>query len=116
MRYLKVLGLVALFFFSMLFFVQNHDILVQELALELKVFGWHYTTEAVPFYLVILMSFVIGALLCTFYFFLERIRLSKQCRQLKKEVESLEREVTSLRPKTIDESYTTTESTENIQN
>ena len=115
MRYLKVLGLVALFFFSMLFFVQNHDILIQELALELKVFGWHYQTEAVPFYLIILMAFVIGSLLCTFYFFLEKVRLSKQCRQYKKEVDSLQREVESLRPKTMDE-YTTTESTENIQN
>ncbi|ACU89557.1 LapA family protein [Desulfomicrobium baculatum] len=115
MRYLKVLGLVALFFFSMLFFVQNHEILIQELALELKVFGWHYQTEAVPFYLIILMAFVIGSLLCTFYFFLERIRLSKQCRQYKKEVDALEREVASLRPKTMDE-YTTTESTDNIQN
>ena len=115
MRYLKVLGLVALFFFSMLFFVQNHEILVQELALELKVFGWQYVTEAVPFYLVILMSFVIGALLCTLYFFLERVRLSKQCKHYKKEIDTLEREVASLRPKTIDD-YTTTESTENIQN
>ena len=116
MRYLKVLGLVALFFFSMLFFVQNHEILVQELALELKVFGWQYVTEAVPFYLVILMSFVIGALLCTLYFFLERVRLSKQCKQLRKEVDALEREVASLRPKTYEETYTSTESTENIQN
>ena len=116
MRYLKVLGLVALFFFSMLFFVQNHDILIQDLALELKVFGWHYTTEAVPFYLVILLSFVVGALLCTLYFFLERVRLSKQCKQLRKEVDALEREVASLRPKTYEETYTTTESTENIQN
>lgn len=116
MRYLKVLGLVALFFFSMLFFVQNHDILVQELALELKVFGLHYTTEAVPFYLVILMAFVIGSLLCTLYFFLERVRLSKQARTLKKQVDALEREAASLRPKTVEEPYTTAESTENIQN
>ncbi len=115
MRYLKVLGLVALFFFSMLFFVQNHEILIQELALELKVFGWHYQTEAVPFYLITLMAFVLGSLLCTCYFFLEKVRLSKQCRQFKKEVDSLQREVESLRPKTMDD-YTTAESTENIQN
>jgi putative membrane protein len=116
MKYLKVLGLVALFFFSMLFFVQNHDILIQELALELKVFGLHYTTEAVPFYLIILMAFVIGSLLCTLYFFLERMRLSRQCRQYKKQVDALESEVASLRPKAVEESYTTTEATENVQN
>jgi len=116
MRYLKVLGLIALFFFSMLFFVQNHEILIQELALELKVFGWHSMTGAVPFYLVILMSFVTGALLCTLYFFLERIRMAKQCKHYKKEVEALEREVASLRPKSLEDSYANTESTENIQN
>jgi putative membrane protein len=115
MRYLKVLGLVALFFFSMLFFVQNHEILIQELSLGVKVFGWEYLTEAVPFYLVILMSFVIGALLCTLYFFLERIRLSKHCRQYKKDIDALEREVASLRPKIMD-TYTSSESTENVQN
>jgi putative membrane protein len=115
MRYLKVLGLVALFFFSMLFFVQNHEILIQELTLGLKVFGWEYQTEAVPFYLVILMSFVIGALLCTLYFFLERVRLSKQSRQYKKDMDALERELASLRSKTMD-TYTTSESTENVQN
>lgn len=106
MRYLKVLGLVALFFFSMLFFVQNHDILVQQLALELKVFGWHYQTEAVPFYLIILMSFVVGAVLCTLYFFLERVRLSKQCKQFKKEAAALERELAALRPKPMEDDYT----------
>lgn len=116
MRYLKVLGLVALFFFSMLFFVQNHEILVQELALELKVFGWHAVTEAVPFYLVILMSFVVGSLLCTLYFFLERIRMARQCRQYRKEIDALEREVSSLRPKVTESPFTTSESTENVQN
>lgn len=115
MRYLKVLGLVALFFFSMLFFVQNHEILIQELALELKVFGWHYQTEAVPFYLLILMAFVVGSLLCTLYFFLERVRLSKQCKQLRKEVDTLEREVASLRPKTVETPYASEDSTETSQ-
>lgn len=99
MRYFKVLGLVALFFFSMLFFVQNNDVLMQELALSLKVFGWEYQSEAVPFYLLILMSFVVGALLCTFYFFLERARLSKLCKQLRRKVETLEQEVVALKPK-----------------
>lgn len=116
MRYLKVLGLVALFFFSMLFFVQNNATLVQELALQLKVFGWHYQTESVPFYLLILLSFVVGALLCTLYFFLERIRLSKHCKQYKKDIDALERELASLRPSPAEEPYVAPEATENVQN
>ena len=39
-----------------------------------------------------------------------------QCRQYKKQVDSLESEVASLRPKTMEDDYTTTEATENVQN
>ena len=48
MRYLKVLCLVALFFVSMLFFVQNTDVLVQTLTLQLGLFSWHVTSAPVP--------------------------------------------------------------------
>ena len=120
MRYLKVLGLVALFFFSMLFFVQNNAALLQELALEIKLFGWHYQTGSVPFYLLILMAFVVGALLCTLYFFLERVRLSKQYKLCKKENEALERELAALQPKlletSLEESYDNPDSVADIQN
>lgn len=102
MRYLKVLGLVALFFFSMLFFVQNNEVLMQELALGLKVFGWDYQSQAVPFYLLILVSFVLGSVLCTLYFFLERARLSKLCKQLRKNVQCLEQEIQKLKPQLVD--------------
>ncbi len=114
MRYLKVLGLVALFFFSMLFFVQNHEVLISVITLKLEVFGMAYQTEAVPFYLLVLTSFVLGAGLCIFYFFLERVRLAKQCKALKKERDALERELSTLR-KPLDD-YASSDSTENIQN
>ncbi|MDY0274553.1 MAG: LapA family protein [Desulfomicrobium sp.] len=116
MRYIKVLGLVALFFFSMLFFVQNNEVLMQELALSLKVFGWDYQSEAVPFYLLILLSFVIGALLCTLYFFLERARLSKLCKQLRKKNTALEQEVASLQQPKYDTFQETDEACATDQN
>jgi putative membrane protein len=97
MRYLKVLALVALFFFSLLFFIQNHEVLMQELSLRLELFGWEYQTEKAPFYLMVLMAFVIGAVACTLYFFLERVRFSRQSKQLQKEVDNLTHEVASLR-------------------
>lgn len=120
MRYLKVLGLVALFFFSMLFFVQNNAALLQELALELKLFGWQYQSEAVPFYLLVLIAFVAGSLLCTLYFFMERVRLSKQYKLCKKENEALERELAALQPKpletSLEESYDNPGSASDSQN
>lgn len=116
MRYLKFLGVVALFFLSMFFLSQNNATLVQELTLELKLFDWHVQTEPLPFYLLILLAFVFGALLSTLYFFLERIRLSQQNRHCRKEIAALERELASLRPKPVEEPFVTEESTENIQN
>ncbi len=95
MRYLKVLGLVLLFFVSMLFVVQNHDALMQEISLGLTVFGIHMQMPATPYYLTILTAFLIGALLCLAYFFLERLRLSAQVRALKKQVAELEAQCTS---------------------
>ncbi|HCF05170.1 MAG: hypothetical protein JG774_474 [Desulfomicrobiaceae bacterium] len=98
MRYLKVLGLVLLFFLSMLFVVQNHDALMQELSLSLSAFGVHIQMPATPYYITILSSFLVGAVLCTLYFFLERMRLSAQVRTLKKQVAELEAQVTANRP------------------
>lgn len=98
MRYLKVLGLVLLFFLFMLFVVQNHDALMQELSLSLSAFGMHIQMPATPYYITILTAFLIGAILCTLYFFLERMRLAAQVRVLKKQVAELEAQVAAHRP------------------
>jgi len=100
MRYLKVLGLVLVFFLSMLFVVQNHDALMQEVSLGLTVFGMHIQMPATPYYLTILTAFLVGAVLCTVYFFVERLRLSAQCRTLNKKVSELEAQLAAACPKT----------------
>jgi putative membrane protein len=99
MRYLKVLGLVLVFFLSMLFVVQNHDALMQEVSLGLTVFGMHIQMPTTPYYLTILTAFLVGAVLCTVYFFVERLRLSAQCRALNKKVSELEAQLTAACPK-----------------
>lgn len=116
MRYLKVLALVALFFFSLLFFIQNNEVLIQELSLGLKLFGWEYQSATAPFYLLVLLAFVVGAVMCTLYFFLERMRLTRQCKQLQKDVENLTREVASLRPAVTETTYVSEEYPEQAQN
>lgn len=103
MRYLKVLGLVFLFFFSMLFVVQNHDALMQELSLGISAFGIHIQMPSTPYYITILTAFLVGALLCTLYFFLERVRLSAQVRAFKKQVAELESQLAASRPQQSEE-------------
>ncbi len=98
MRYLKVLALVVFFFFSMLFFVQNTEVLSNDLSLKLDLFQMHLQTAIFPFYLLILLSFVAGAFLTLAYFFLEKVRLSSKVRAGKAKIASLEKELEALRP------------------
>ena len=70
------------------------------LPIWLKVFKWEYHTAVAPFYLLILLAFVVGAVSCILYFFMERVRLTRECRQLRRDKDALEREVASLRPVT----------------
>lgn len=117
MRYFKVLGLLAFFGFTVVFLMSNVTTLMQEFALMFKVFGVEYTSQAVPFYLLILLAFLLGALLATLYFFLERVRLSKKCKLFKKEVDTLERELKSSRVQPEETpSYTPDASADSIQN
>ncbi|MFA6811255.1 MAG: LapA family protein [Desulfoplanes sp.] len=110
MRYLKVLCLVALFFVSMLFFVQNTDVLVQTLTLQLALLSWHVTSAPVPHYLLILLAFVGGAILPMIYFLCEKIRLSKELRGARKMIKKQEEELNSLRNMPIEDAeYATTE-------
>jgi putative membrane protein len=109
MRYLKVLSLVALFFVSMLFFVQNTDVLVQTLTLQLELFSWKATSAPVPHYLLILLAFVAGAILPLLYFMCEKIRLSKELRTARKTIQQQEEELNSLRNMPIQESDYQTE-------
>lgn len=98
MRYLKVLALVVFFFFSMLFFVQNTAVLSNALALKLDLFDWHIETASFPVYLLILLSFVVGAFLSLMYFFLEKVRLSSKVRAGKSKIAALEKELEEMRP------------------
>jgi|JTFO01.1.fsa_nt_gb putative membrane protein len=109
MRYLKVLSLVALFFVSMLFFVQNTDVLVQTLTLQLGLFSWKATSAPVPQYLLILLAFVAGAILPLLYFMCEKIRLSKELRTARKTISKQEEELNSLRNMPLQESDYQTE-------
>ena len=111
MRYLKVIILVAIFFFSMLFFVQNTDLLSTSLTLKLDLLGKHYESQEIPIYLLILIAFVLGAFISLFYFLAEKIKLSQQLRSYKNKVADLEKEVNSLRNMPLEnENFSTAES------
>ncbi len=113
MRFIKVLFLILLFFISMMFFIQNTEILSQEMSLQLSFFTESLTIKSVPlpFYFLLLIGFVLGGALVLFYFVLDKIRLSKELKQNRSRISKLEKEVNSLRNLPLDNSLATSPST-----
>jgi lipopolysaccharide assembly protein A len=97
MRYVKVLLLTLFFFVSMIFFIQNNQVLSALLVLRLDILGLELVSREMPFYLIVLISFVIGSIFSLSYFLCEKLRLTKELKAAKAKLAALEQEVTSLR-------------------
>jgi len=97
MRYIKVLLLTLFFFISMIFFIQNDEMLSSNLILKLELFGLNFVSRELPFYLIVLLSFVVGSVFSMTYFLVEKLRLSRELKASKAKLAGLEQEVTSLR-------------------
>lgn len=98
MRYIKVLLFVLIFFITMMFFVQNNEVLQQSVTLKLDFFlnpAW--SSIPLPFYFMILAAFLIGALCTLFVLVFDRLRLANNLRKANKRIRTLEKEVNSLR-------------------
>jgi len=108
MRFIKVLFLLALFVFSILFFSQNNDALLQELTLVLDI-PYVATLHSIPlpFGFLILFAFVAGSLMTLIYFAVDKFRNSARIRENHTRISSLEQELNSLRnmPITDDQPY-----------
>jgi putative membrane protein len=110
MRYVKVIVLVALFFFSMLFFVQNTELLTKGMTLKLTLFNYQFISREISFYLLILGGFVAGSVLSMLYFMTDKIKNANQSKALRKKVQELEKELNSLRNMPLEnESYASKE-------
>ncbi len=109
MRYVKVLALVLFFFVAMVFFVQNTEILTQSISLKFSVFAFQWTSSPIPIYLYILLAFVLGAVLSTIYFAVDKLRMSKEIKRNRQQIKSMQNELDSLRPKPLQEQASATE-------
>jgi cell division protein FtsB len=98
MRFIKVLLLLALFLFGLLFFVQNSAALDTKLALQFDLYyGFKWEGRAVPFYFVVLAAFGVGMFFATALLFIDRIRLSCSLMSRKRAMRVLEKEIERLR-------------------
>jgi len=94
MRYIKVLLGVLFFFIVMLFFVQNQVAFSQEMMLKLDML--FFTVESsspVHFYALLLISFLVGALVCFSMLIWDRLALVGRVGFSKMKIRSLEHDV-----------------------
>ncbi|MFP4107603.1 MAG: DUF1049 domain-containing protein [Desulfonatronovibrio sp.] len=113
MKYLRVAALVLLFFFSMLFFVQNHELLSTTVKLHLDIFGLELQSTDIPYYLIVLLAFVLGGFISLAYLLAEKIRLTGELKRNQTSIKDLEKEVHSLRNMPLDSDSYSLDSSEN---
>ena len=95
MRYIKVLLLVLLIFFSLVFFFQNQTALSTAMTLKLNLFFVpEMTSIPLPFYF---MAFFVGALLAVALLLWDKMHLTARYMKSKWRVSALEREVAKLK-------------------
>ncbi len=99
MRFVKFVLLVLFFLAFMVFFVQNNAQLSTALELKFNMFMLNYQSAPIPFYMVMLLFFVCGALFSTLFFVIDRIRIGSQLREAQYKKNSLESELTALKAK-----------------
>ncbi|MDK2921968.1 MAG: hypothetical protein PWR24_1525 [Desulfonauticus sp.] len=97
MRYFKVIFIVLLFFFSMLFFIQNPDLINTTLSLKMNLLGKVMESQPIPIYLLVLIAFVVGSFLSVIYLIIDKLKAGKQIREYRQKIAELEKELTSLR-------------------
>ena len=97
MRYLKILVLVLVFFLTMVFFFQNQKVLSQDMILTLNLFAVpEMKSIPLPFYLLTLASFVLGAILTLAVLVWDKIGLTAKLMKANWRVHAREKDVEKL--------------------
>jgi uncharacterized integral membrane protein len=97
MSYLKAIVISAVVALAIIFMVQNIDALSHPLSIRLNLFLVQFETTPYATYMVILLAFFVGLLAASLLGLIERFRLRKTIRQQRKEMERLNKELSSLR-------------------
>lgn len=99
MRFLKALWLTIFFFFTLIFFIQNNAVLSQKLSLtfDFYYFDYVWSNTSVPFFFVVLVAFVVGALAMLGYLIMDRIHLRRELSRCRKLARKQEKELKQLR-------------------
>ena len=100
MRYIKVLLLVILFFLVMMFFVQNQSAFSQAVALKLDLLFLPPVESApLPFYTLLIICFVLGALCILAMLMWDRVSLSAKLTMANMRARGFRRSLTPPKPR-----------------
>ena len=84
--------------------VENLEQLSKELMLKVDLYFWAWKSSPMAFYLVVIIVFLLGILVASFYGIVERFKLKKEIRILSKESREKDKELDSFRNPPIVES------------
>ena len=93
MRYLKafIIGLLALV--SVVFVIENIEVLRQSINLRLNLYVANIETAPIELWVLTILSFALGAVLVLIYFVYDHIRQRQVIRQLRQNVEIMSAEL-----------------------
>ena len=106
MKHIKAIVSIVLMLLAVILIAENLEQLSNTLTLRVDLYFWEAKTLPMPFYLVIIVVFLLGVLIASFYGIYERFKLKKEIRILSKTCGEKDKELNSLRNLPIIESKT----------
>jgi putative membrane protein len=103
MRYVKALLVILLFVFGLTFFLQNSQVFTATLSVRFEVLDWGGRSGPIPFYMYLLLAFLVGGLISFLYLAADKLKLHRELKRRKSRISSLEKELSSLRNMSLDE-------------
>ena len=99
MRFIKVLLLIVVFTCGLHFFIQNSKSLESTITLTFSLYygDLTWTGKPLPFFVIVLGAFVVGALLASAYLLIERVRMGCTLLKHKNDLRVKEKEIVRLR-------------------
>ncbi len=89
MRYVKVFIVVFLALLAIIFVIENIDILKHPVKLSLNLYVVNLESAPIPLWVLIILSFGLGAVLILIYFLYDHIKQRQIIRQLQQNIEIL---------------------------
>jgi uncharacterized integral membrane protein len=97
MRHVKAIVSILVMLLIVIIVVENLEQLSKTLTLRVDLLFWTHKTPLMPFYLVVIISFLIGIFVAGFLGIFERFRLKREIRRLSKENSEKDKELNSYR-------------------